>query len=65
MTCMLTGDDGSLLRHVEENIPGVMVPWVYVGMLFSSFAWHIEDHMFYSSAPLYSSTTPCLSTRLL
>ncbi len=62
---MLTGDDGSLLRHVEENIPGVMVPWVYVGMLFSSFAWHIEDHMFYSSAPLYSSTTPYLSTRLL
>ena len=54
MACMLAGDDGSLLRHVEENIPGVMVPWVYVGMLFSSFAWHIEDHMFYSSAPLHS-----------
>ena len=50
---MLTGDDGNLLRHVEENIPGVMVPWVYVGMLFSSFAWHIEDHMFYSSAPFH------------
>ena len=40
-----------MLRHVEDNIPGVMVPWVYLGMLFSSFAWHIEDHMFYSSAP--------------
>lgn len=46
---MHAGDDGNLLRHVEENIPGVMVPWVYVGMLFSSFAWHLEDHMFYSS----------------
>ena len=49
--CMLAGEDGNLLRHVEENIPGVMVPWVYMGMLFSSFAWHIEDHMFYSSTP--------------
>ena len=52
--CMHAGDDGNLLRHVEENIPGVMVPWVYVGMLFSSFAWHIEDHMFYSSTHLAS-----------
>ena len=46
---------GNMLRHVEDNIPGVMVPWLYLGMLFSSFAWHIEDHMFYSSAPSSSS----------
>ena len=26
----------SLLRHVREDIPGVMSPWVYVGMLFRS-----------------------------
>ncbi|CAL8461880.1 g1411 [Coccomyxa elongata] len=44
----LQGRHGSMLRHVDDNIPGVMVPWVYMGMLFSSFAWHIEDHMFYS-----------------
>ena len=50
VACMHAGSDRNLLRHVEENIPGVMVPWVYMGMLFSSFAWHIEDHMFYSSA---------------
>lgn len=44
-----------MLRHVDDNIPGVMVPWVYMGMLFSSFAWHIEDHMFYSSELLDSA----------
>ena len=39
-----------MLRHVGDAIPGVMLPWLYVGMLFSSFAWHIEDHLLYSSA---------------
>ncbi|KAG6545509.1 hypothetical protein Mapa_013111 [Marchantia paleacea] len=40
--------EGSVLRLVHENIPGVMVPWLYIGMLFSSFCWHYEDHCFYS-----------------
>lgn len=44
----LDGTYGSMLRHIEENIPGVVVPWMYIGMMFSSFCWHIEDHMFYS-----------------
>ncbi|KAM2673879.1 hypothetical protein EV2_015129 [Malus domestica] len=39
---------GSVLRAVHHNIAGVMVPWLYVGMLFSSFCWHFEDHCFYS-----------------
>jgi histone demethylase JARID1 len=39
---------GSMLRMVQDNIPGVIVPWLYVGMLFSSFCWHYEDHCFYS-----------------
>ena len=44
----LGGTYGSMLRHIDENIAGVVVPWLYVGMMFSSFCWHIEDHMFYS-----------------
>ncbi|GMH09395.1 hypothetical protein Nepgr_011236 [Nepenthes gracilis] len=39
---------GSMLRAVHDNIAGVMVPWVYIGMLFSAFCWHFEDHCFYS-----------------
>ncbi|ONK64081.1 uncharacterized protein A4U43_C07F21890 [Asparagus officinalis] len=39
---------GSMLRAVHDNIAGVMVPWLYIGMLFSSFCWHVEDHFFYS-----------------
>ncbi|XP_020112554.1 uncharacterized protein LOC109727081 isoform X2 [Ananas comosus] len=39
---------GSMLRAVQENVAGVMVPWLYIGMLFSSFCWHVEDHCFYS-----------------
>ncbi|KAJ4712113.1 Transcription factor jumonji (JmjC) domain protein [Melia azedarach] len=39
---------GSMLRLVHHNITGVMVPWLYIGMLFSAFCWHFEDHCFYS-----------------
>ncbi|KAK4338415.1 hypothetical protein RND71_042902 [Anisodus tanguticus] len=39
---------GSMLRAVHHSIAGVMVPWLYIGMLFSSFCWHFEDHCFYS-----------------
>ncbi|XP_071692833.1 lysine-specific demethylase JMJ17 [Rutidosis leptorrhynchoides] len=39
---------GSMLQAVHHNIAGVMVPWLYIGMLFSSFCWHFEDHCFYS-----------------
>ncbi|KAL8498431.1 hypothetical protein ACS0TY_021673 [Phlomoides rotata] len=39
---------GSVLRKVDQNIAGVMVPWLYVGMTFSSFCWHFEDHCLYS-----------------
>lgn len=36
--------EGSLLRHICTPINGVNVPWLYVGMLFSSFCWHTEDN---------------------
>eukprot|EP00884_Botryococcus_braunii_P010329 jgi/Botrbrau1/19298/Bobra.0073s0041.1 len=42
------GEHPSLLRHMPEDMAGVNYPWLYVGMLFSCFAWHIEDHMLYS-----------------
>ena len=37
-----------MLRQVNDHIPGVIVPWLYVGSTFSSFCWHFEDHMLYS-----------------
>lgn len=44
----LTGEHESLLNHVNEAIQGVIIPWLYIGMCFSAFCWHVEDHMFYS-----------------
>ncbi|XP_058102102.1 lysine-specific demethylase REF6-like isoform X2 [Magnolia sinica] len=38
---------GSLLRFVEEEVLGVTSPAVDVGMAFSWFAWHVEDHDFH------------------
>ncbi|XP_075515488.1 lysine-specific demethylase ELF6-like [Primulina tabacum] len=39
---------GSLTRFMPDDIPGVTSPMVYVGMLFSWFAWHVEDHDLHS-----------------
>ncbi|KAI5397232.1 hypothetical protein KIW84_063163 [Lathyrus oleraceus] len=38
----------SPLRLVDKGIPGVTDPMLYIGMLFSMFAWHVEDHYLYS-----------------
>ena len=39
----LPKSQGSLLRHLDD-IAGITIPWLYIGMQFSSFCWHNEDH---------------------
>ena len=39
---------GSLLRYLDKKVSGLIAPWMYVGMLFSSFCWHNEDNYLYS-----------------
>ncbi|XP_010934317.1 putative lysine-specific demethylase JMJ16 [Elaeis guineensis] len=39
---------GSVLAFENGDISGVLVPWLYIGMCFSSFCWHVEDHHLYS-----------------
>jgi [histone H3]-trimethyl-L-lysine4 demethylase len=39
----------SLFRHIKGDISGMTVPWLYVGMCFSTFCWHNEDHYAYSA----------------
>lgn len=38
----------SVLRLLDAPIAGVTDPMLYIGMLFSMFAWHVEDHYLYS-----------------
>ena len=40
----LIAHPSNLLRVVGADIPGLTRPWLYFGMLFSAFCWHVEDH---------------------
>ncbi|KAI9891254.1 MAG: hypothetical protein M1814_002944 [Vezdaea aestivalis] len=39
----------SLFRHIKSDISGMTIPWLYVGMCFSTFCWHNEDHYTFSA----------------
>eukprot|EP00210_Caulerpa_lentillifera_P006476 g6188.t1 len=38
----------SLLHHTSMDYPGVTTPMLYIGSLFSTFFWHVEDHWMHS-----------------
>jgi len=44
----IAASEGSVLTHLQTSINGINVPWLYIGMLFSSFCWHNEDNYLYS-----------------
>lgn len=45
---VLGKDQGSALRLLSKEVPGVSDPMLYIGMLYATFAWHVEDHYLYS-----------------
>ena len=45
---VLPKSPASVLRLLDADIPGVTSPMLYIGMLFATFCWHVEDNYLYS-----------------
>lgn len=48
---LINGAKDSLFQMIKlkkDSISGITSPWVYMGMLFASFCWHVEDNYMYS-----------------
>eukprot|EP01016_Furgasonia_blochmanni_P001084 TRINITY_DN10392_c0_g2_i1.p1 TRINITY_DN10392_c0_g2~~TRINITY_DN10392_c0_g2_i1.p1 ORF type:complete len:548 (-),score=46.11 TRINITY_DN10392_c0_g2_i1:232-1875(-) len=45
------------LNKKTDEMSGVSTPWVYCGMLFASFCWHVEDMYMYSFNYMHRGAT--------
>ncbi|KAF6167812.1 hypothetical protein GIB67_027590 [Kingdonia uniflora] len=54
---IISRSPGSLTRFMLDDIPGVTSPMIYIGMLFSWFAWHVEDHELHSLNFLHTGSS--------
>lgn len=54
---VIARSSGSITRFMPDDIPGVTSPMVYIGMLFSWFAWHVEDHELHSLNFLHAGSS--------
>lgn len=41
--------NSSLLAYAGKHVPGVTVPALHVGMLFTSFCWRLQQHLLYNA----------------